>query len=282
MTDGRLNPLSGQQLSFMRQAVDLASSSTPPPGKAQIYVGAIAVKDGAVIASGYKGMTSSPQFGNHAEYCMVDSLGAGQQHFEGATVYTTLEPCTKASRSDGRISCTQWLIDEGVAEVFVGIWDPNPVVHRIGWRQLTEAGIFVRDFAPEFRDELRAMNAQFLQPWVATPGDLNPVTFDFMQNDGRYDIAGIGTRWTRCSGDSIYLVGRVGSIAHARYATSFAQVDDPTNYEFASHSYCLHLGEVGIVRQDDSLLLVRVDEVAGGVDYGDDHTSVTVSWQRRR
>ena len=281
MTDGRLVPLADEQLSFMREAVDLAAQSCPPADKTQIFVGALAVRDGEVIARGYKGMKSSPEFGNHAEYCMIKSLGPGARRLEGASVYTTLEPCTQASRSDGRISCSQWLIDEGVSEVFIGLWDPNPVVHRIGWKQLTDAGIQVRDFTPELREELTAMNGAFLEPWIETDGNLNPVMFDYTQNDGHYKIAGFDTQWGLCGKDAIYLRGAPESIAHARYATSFDQIDDPTNYEFLSHSYRLARGEIGILRQGDRVLLVRVDDVKSGAQYGDDHTSVTVSWQTR-
>lgn len=265
----------------MQEAVAMAERSNPPADKAQIFVGAVAVRDGEVIARGYKGMESSPEFGNHAEYCMIASLEPGTRRLEGATVYTTLEPCTQASRSDGRICCAQWLIDEGVREVFVGIWDPNPVVHRLGWKQLDDAGIRVRDFTAGLREDIRGLNAAFLTPWTQTDGDLNPVTFDFQQNDGRYEIAGFSTRWSLCGHGAIYFRGAKGTIAAPPYATSFGQVDDVTNYEYVKHSLRLAVGSVGILHHGDRQLLVRVEDVKSGVDYGDDHTSVTVSWQIR-
>lgn len=281
MNDGRLTALTDEQVEHMRRAVQLAAGSNPPADKPQIFVGALAVRNGEVIAEGYKGMATSAEYGNHAEFCMIDSLGPGERRLEGATVYTTLEPCTQASRSDGRISCAQWLIDEGVKEVFVGIWDPNPKVHRRGWLQLTEAGIPVRDFIAELRDEVRELNRAFLDPWVRTDGSLNPVTFDYSQNNGRYEIAGIETRWGQCGQGSIYFNGAAGSIACPPLATSFEQIDDPLNYEFLSHTYKINEGGIGLLRQGDRVLVVRVDAVESGIDYGYERTSVTVSWQIR-
>ena len=97
------------------------------------HVGCVLVRDGRVIAEGF----TQPAGGNHAE---VEALLAAGDEAKGATAYVTLEPCAHTGRTG---PCVDALIAAGIAEVFVGIEDPNPLVSGAGVRALREAGISV-------------------------------------------------------------------------------------------------------------------------------------------
>lgn len=104
---------------FMARAVELArrgrGATAPNP-----CVGAVLVRDGAVVAEGWH-----TQFGKlHAEReCLADARRKGVDP-RGAAMYVTLEPCNHHGKTP---PCTEALVAAGVAEVVVGVRDPNPV-----------------------------------------------------------------------------------------------------------------------------------------------------------
>jgi diaminohydroxyphosphoribosylaminopyrimidine deaminase/5-amino-6-(5-phosphoribosylamino)uracil reductase len=101
---------------FMREAIALAWRSAghtrPNPP-----VGAVVVKDGKIIGRGRHIKCGAP----HAE---AAALSACNESPEGATVYCTLEPCSKVGRVG---ACTDALIASKVARVVWACNDPNPV-----------------------------------------------------------------------------------------------------------------------------------------------------------
>lgn len=109
--------------SWMRMAVDLGKQSVaenlPKP-----HVGAIVVQNDEVIGSGCRGHAGEGN--HHAEYGVLMELA--DMNLSGAQVFTTLEPCS--NRNHPKISCARRLTDAGVSEVWIGIYDPNPVIRR--------------------------------------------------------------------------------------------------------------------------------------------------------
>lgn len=97
------------------------------------WVGAVLVDRYGVV---YDGATHKPG-GPHAER---EALSAAGDAAEGATVFTTLEPCSHTGRTD---PCTDALIEAGVARVVIGITDPDELVDGQGIARLVEAGIDV-------------------------------------------------------------------------------------------------------------------------------------------
>ncbi len=73
----------------------------------------------------------------HAEKEALKEAGAAAR---GATAYVTLEPCAHKGRTK---SCTQALIDAGVARVVTAMADPDPRTNGKGHQLLTDAGIAV-------------------------------------------------------------------------------------------------------------------------------------------
>ncbi|MGA1006543.1 MAG: bifunctional diaminohydroxyphosphoribosylaminopyrimidine deaminase/5-amino-6-(5-phosphoribosylamino)uracil reductase RibD, partial [Ilumatobacteraceae bacterium] len=76
----------------------------------------------------------------HAEIVALDAARAANANLCGATVYTTLEPCSHHGRTP---PCTDALIAAGVSRVVSALTDPDPQVTGSGFARLREAGITV-------------------------------------------------------------------------------------------------------------------------------------------
>jgi diaminohydroxyphosphoribosylaminopyrimidine deaminase/5-amino-6-(5-phosphoribosylamino)uracil reductase len=117
---------------MMRLAVDTAVDarlrSRPNP-----WVGAVVVTtDGQVFC----GATMQPGEA-HAEVVALQAAGANSR---GATLYTTLEPCSHTGKTG---PCTQAIVLAKISRVVVGIIDPDKHVAGNGIQQLRDAGITV-------------------------------------------------------------------------------------------------------------------------------------------
>ncbi len=281
MSIRRYNP-SDNDVRWMRRAIDLARRSEaesrtddrPPPS-----VGAVAVRDGALIAEAFRGQNNP---GEHAEFGIITQLGERSGALTGATIYTTLEPCTE--RSEGKTPCATRLVDEGVARVFIGAYDPNPRVQRLGWSRLRNAGIELCDFTADLRAEIDELIEPFRKNFrIGSTG--RSARFDFNQNDGCFGVDvgdfEIGTKWGGCGGNSVYAYGATGTVALAKGAQEFSEVDDPSGYSFHRHYEMIEVGNIAIFKQADHYLLVRVLEVAGGPERGTEYTELLIEWEPR-
>ncbi|PKM59708.1 MAG: riboflavin biosynthesis protein RibD [Firmicutes bacterium HGW-Firmicutes-4] len=117
---------------YMDLAIDLAQK-----GRGQVnpnpLVGAVIVKDGVIIGSGYHEKYGGP----HAER---QALAACTQSAAGATLYVTLEPCCHHGKTP---PCTEAIIDNKISRVVIGSTDPNPLVSGKGIEILRQQGIVV-------------------------------------------------------------------------------------------------------------------------------------------
>src|SRR5271166_6811850 len=117
---------------WMQAALNLGERSlslaAPNPS-----VGAILVKDGAVVGRGVTAPGGRP----HAEPI---ALADAREAARGATLYVTLEPCSHTGVSS---PCADAVIEAGVARVVAAIEDPNPEVAGQGIARLRAAGIAV-------------------------------------------------------------------------------------------------------------------------------------------
>jgi pyrimidine deaminase RibD-like protein len=140
---------------FMKMAIKLArqskSNSITDP-----YVGAVITKGGKLLGTGYRGEKKD---GDHAELTALDKCDAKGTPPHGATVYTTLEPCTTRNRPE--IPCVERIIAAGVTRVLIGMLDPNQNICGKGVRRLRKAGIAVEFFPKELMKQVEALNAAF-------------------------------------------------------------------------------------------------------------------------
>ncbi|AEW44613.1 diaminohydroxyphosphoribosylaminopyrimidine deaminase [Serratia symbiotica str. 'Cinara cedri'] len=96
-------------------------------------VGCVIVRNGVIVGEGYHLRAGEP----HAE---VHALNMAKEKAQGATAYTTLEPCSHYGRTP---PCTDALVAAGISRVVSAIQDPNPRVTGRGLQQLRKAKIEV-------------------------------------------------------------------------------------------------------------------------------------------
>ena len=109
---------------FAKMAIEEAKKSTPEDEKPRPKVGAVAVKHGQVLGVNCRTAVldlNGKKNGQHAEFRLTTALGGGA--LDGATIYTTLEPCL--NRNDPKVSCVDRLISVKVARVVIGALDPD-------------------------------------------------------------------------------------------------------------------------------------------------------------
>jgi pyrimidine deaminase RibD-like protein len=141
---------------FALLAVEEARKSVAEDDKSRPLVGAVVAKDGKVLAKAHRG--ESPK--SHAEFIALEEKLKDEAIAE-ATVYTTLEPCTK--RNPPKISCAQRLVDRKVSRVFIGMLDPNPDIRGLGEQLLSSAGIDVQFFPRDLRSQVEELNRDFIR-----------------------------------------------------------------------------------------------------------------------
>jgi pyrimidine deaminase RibD-like protein/NTP pyrophosphatase (non-canonical NTP hydrolase) len=141
---------------FMRRAIDEAQKSVPEDGRHHPVVGVVVVKNGSVIATGFRGEYPS----EHAEYVALERR-LKDDVIAGSTVYTTLEPCT--TRNHPKVPCAQRLVERKIARVVIGILDPNPLISGKGQQLLRDANIVTELFPSEFMSQVEEQNRDFIR-----------------------------------------------------------------------------------------------------------------------
>jgi pyrimidine deaminase RibD-like protein len=141
---------------FALLAIEEARKSIPEDERIHPKVGAVIVKGGKIVGEAHRG--ENPK--SHAEYIALEGK-LSDDLVAGATVYTTLEPCT--TRTDPKIPCAQRLVERKVARVVIGMLDPNPEIRGLGEQLLSEAGIETQLFPKDLRAQVEEMNREFIR-----------------------------------------------------------------------------------------------------------------------
>lgn len=254
-----------------RLAVDKAKlcpgndeSHNPPP-----RVGIVVTKKGGALlgwaAKGFGGeyledrefkpFQVTPQ--DHAEQALLAHLHS--YDLTATLAYVTLEPCTKRRKGD---SCAELLIAAGIAEVHIGNCDPNPDVGALAWKRFFEAGIVVKDFPGDLRNEARRDNAAFFNKFRWSKKDRGTASFDYEANGGERILGPRGrefkTRWTNRGLGTIYALDYENHVSLAKNCSEFDMVDDPGRWMEDSHyTKPVNEGEIVIFRNSNGFALVK-------------------------
>jgi len=159
---------SDDDLRWMKLAIELAWLA--PPSPTAYSVGAVIVAaDGAELSRGFSREGDDGHV--HAEEAALGKLGPGDPRLAGATIYSTLEPCSQ--RKSRPRSCTELILatrgtplerpggpagDAGIARVVIAWREPGIFVADCqGVELLAGAGIEVTEL-PELAELAKAPN----------------------------------------------------------------------------------------------------------------------------
>lgn len=113
-------------------------------------VGCVVAKNNKILATGYH-----HKFGHHhAEVDAIKKLNDKQ--LKGASLYVNLEPCNHFGKTP---PCTDLIINSKITKVYIGCYDPNPLVNHTGIKKLKEAGIEV--YVGLLEKECQEINKKF-------------------------------------------------------------------------------------------------------------------------
>ncbi|MFD6910257.1 deaminase [Streptomyces virginiae] len=143
-------------VTWMERAIEL-SRKCPPAGGA-FSVGAIIVgADGEELAHGYSRETDAHV---HAEESALAKLPADDSRLAGATLYSTLEPCSE--RKSRPLTCTQLILRSPLRRVVIAWREPSLLVADcVGVETLQAEGIEVIEL-PELASRARSLNTHLL------------------------------------------------------------------------------------------------------------------------
>ena len=125
---------------WMRLAIELAWQC--PPSATAYSVGAVIVDTGGSEIS--RGFSREDDPMVHAEESALRKLSAGDPRLAGATIYSTLEPCSQ--RKSRPRTCTELIIAAGLRRVVIAWREPDLFVANCqGKELLVQAGVEVTE-----------------------------------------------------------------------------------------------------------------------------------------
>jgi diaminohydroxyphosphoribosylaminopyrimidine deaminase / 5-amino-6-(5-phosphoribosylamino)uracil reductase len=224
MLSGAVTTLLQTDHAHLARAIVLAEGgrgrTTPNP-----LVGAVIVKDGAVLGEGYHTALGAA----HAEREALAACGGAD--VRGATLYVSLEPCCHHGRTP---PCTDAIVEAGIARVVVGSDDPTEKASGRSLGILRDEGIDVVVAGGELAARARLLNQPFRKH--ARTGRPFVLFKSAMTLDGK-----VATR----TGDSKWISGEESRrLAH----------------RWRAHCDAVAVG-IGTALADDPLLTARIDGV---------------------
>ncbi|WP_406387075.1 deaminase [Streptomyces sp. NBC_00211] len=143
-------------VTWMERAIELSRKC--PPAEGAFSVGAIIVgADGKELAHGYSRETDAHV---HAEESALAKLPADDHRLAGATLYSTLEPCSE--RKSRPLTCTQLILRSPIRRVVIAWREPSLLVADcVGVETLNAAGVDTVELG-SLASAAKAVNAHLL------------------------------------------------------------------------------------------------------------------------
>jgi tRNA(adenine34) deaminase len=107
--------MSPSDVDFMRRALELAAATQ---ARGEVPIGAVLVRDGAILAEGRNRPIEACDPTAHAEIEALRAAGKmlGSYRLAETTLYVTLEPC---------VMCAAAIVHARVRRLVFGAWDPR-------------------------------------------------------------------------------------------------------------------------------------------------------------
>lgn len=146
------NSVTAADREWMELAITLAHRC--PPSAGAYSVGAVIVDShGNELSRGYS-REDDPHV--HAEESALAKLPPGDPRLNGATVYSTLEPCSQ--RKSRPRACTQLILGTGISRVVIAWLEPSLFVADCQGREMLQAAGVTVDEIPELADRAKEPN----------------------------------------------------------------------------------------------------------------------------
>ncbi|WP_371593462.1 deaminase [Streptomyces virginiae] len=144
-------------VTWMERAIELSRKC--PLAEGAFSVGAIIVgADGEELAHGYSRETDAHV---HAEESALAKLPVDDPRLAGATLYSTLEPCSE--RKSRPLTCTQLILRSPIRRVVIAWREPNLLVADcVGVEALRAENVDVLEL-PELTKRAREINAHLFR-----------------------------------------------------------------------------------------------------------------------
>lgn len=147
-------------MDWMRHALELAHRAE---AEGEVPVGAVVVRDGALLGEGWNGPIASADATAHAEIQAIRAAcrTVGNYRLPGATLYVTLEPCAMCAGAIGhaRIARVVYGADDfraGAVHSIFSVFDEPRLNHRVEHL----GGVLADESAALLRGFFRARRAQ--------------------------------------------------------------------------------------------------------------------------
>lgn len=239
-------------------------------------VGAVVSKDGSVLSTGFRGEVGA----KHAERVAIEKLGPDQ--LDGSMLYTTLEPCAEIYSDQKTEPCCELIAKSGITTVSIGALDPNGRIYSKGMNSLKASGLSIEVFAPAIREDIEKNTFKYDDFYTAIGSGRRRIrsvrngkqfTVRFSADDGR--TVKFRLHPLSMPLDHIDIVAANDSVRLAPGIHEFHDILDPLLYHDPSHFARLSAGQIAIVAEPVStmVLLVKVQEITP--------TDITIQWQVR-
>ncbi len=187
---------------MMEKAIEVMKQSINEPradGKPSPLVGAVLVKPDGVIDAACRGEL---RHGDHAEYTLLERKHRDER-LDRSFLFATLEPCAPGARKHPKMACAERIVSARIAEVWVGIEDPDPTVDRQGIRYLEENGIKVHLFDRDLQEQIREANKEFITHALKRAAEARNLKAAMPSLLSRWDEALAGGKLTDLASDAL-------------------------------------------------------------------------------